>query len=188
MTIPDGDPDITYGPATVYPSNITVSGLSGTVTYVTVTLTGLTHTCPTDLEILLVSPTTARNLDFMSNVGGGEPGVSGVNLTFDDAAANSVPLGSTPTSGTYKPTTYDASADYFYSPAPTPSSYTTLAAAFDGIAPNGVWSLYVVDGGPGDYGSLSGGWSMTITTTTTPVPDTVSSAVVNGGGAAALDG
>ena len=170
LTIPDGAPDITYGPASPYPSNITVSGLSGTVTYVTVTLTGLTHTYPRDLEILLVSPTTDRNLIIMSDVGGDNPGVSDVNLTFDDAAADSVPLGSTPTSGTYKPTTYDPSSDYFYPPAPAPSTYTTLADAFNGIAPNGVWSLYVVDDSVQDSGSLSGGWSLTITTTSTLPP------------------
>ena len=180
LTIPDGAPVITYGPASPYPSNVVVSGLSGAVTYVTVTLTGLTHTYPRDLEILLVSPTTTRNLLLMSDVGGGRPGVSGVNLMFDDAAANSVPLGSAPTSGAYKPTTYNPSSDYFYPPAPTPSTYTTLAGAFNGISPNGVWSLYVVDGIVEDFGSLSGGWSLTITTTANAAPDTVVSTVVNG--------
>ena len=44
------------GTAPVYPSAITVSGLSGTVTDVNVTLNGLTHTWPDDLAILLVGP------------------------------------------------------------------------------------------------------------------------------------
>src|SRR6266516_1357118 len=47
ITIPDS------GPASPYPSNITVGGL-GTVTKVTVTINGLTHTFPDDLDFLLV--------------------------------------------------------------------------------------------------------------------------------------
>ena len=41
---------------------------------------------------------------------------------------------------------------------------TTLAAAFSGTDPNGTWSLYIVDDATGDVGSISGGWSLTITT------------------------
>jgi hypothetical protein len=44
------------GPATPYPSLITVSGLAGTVTDVEVGLTGITHANPDDIDCLLVGP------------------------------------------------------------------------------------------------------------------------------------
>ena len=57
-----GTPGYTYGPGDPYPSNITVSGMTGTVTNVTVTLTGVTHRYPRTSISFLVSPTTSRNL------------------------------------------------------------------------------------------------------------------------------
>jgi hypothetical protein len=172
ITLPDGAPEATSGPANPYPSAITVSGLSGTVTHVTVSLLGLTHSGPTDLDILLVSPASDKNLILMSDVGGNYPGLSNVTLTFDDAAAASVPRSTLPASGSYKPTNYDdGRADTFYAPAPSPSAYTTLTGAFGGINPNGVWSLYIVDDNSIDTGELSGGWSLTINTDAGAAPD-----------------
>jgi hypothetical protein len=44
----------------------------------------------------------------MSHVGGGEYGgaISGVTLTFDDAATNSLPFNGQITNGVYKPTRF----------------------------------------------------------------------------------
>ena len=44
-------------PATPYPSTINVPSFTGTVTRVTVTLYGLSHTWPRDIDVLLVGPT-----------------------------------------------------------------------------------------------------------------------------------
>ena len=44
------------GPATPYPSNITVAGVTNPVTKVTVTITGFNHTFPSDVDMLLVGP------------------------------------------------------------------------------------------------------------------------------------
>ena len=77
-------------PATPYPSNIAVSGLSGTILKVTVTLNGVSHTFPDDIDVLLVGP--GGNLIVMSDVGGSTAvAAPGVNLTLDDAAGAGLP-------------------------------------------------------------------------------------------------
>ncbi len=151
----------TLGAATPYPSNITVSGLTGPVTKVTAALNGLSHTAPVDLDVLLTAPAPATNLILLSDVGGNEP-VTGLNLVFDDAAPTGVP---TPmVGGTFKPTDDDSDvADQaFPPPAPTPSAATTLAT-FNGSPANGTWSLWVVDDASGDSGTIAGGWCLTVT-------------------------
>jgi len=170
------------GPLSPYPSNIAVSGLTGTVSKVTVTLNNLSHTYLGDLDVLLVGPTGAM-LVVMSDIGTRR--VSNLTLTFDDAAASNLPLGVAPVSGTYRPTDDDTddsfAADAFPAPAPAgpypspgPGGTATLASAFNSTNPNGTWSLYVVDDNGADGGSIAGGWSLTITTmnTTTPPPTT----------------
>jgi subtilisin-like proprotein convertase family protein len=151
-------PDI--GNATPYPSTISVSGLSGTVTDVNATLTGFTHTFPQDVGVLLVGPTGA-NVVLMDGPDGGNA-VSNLNFTFDDAAASSLDCGNvTLVSGTYMPNTCFPT-DTWPPPAPAPP-YGTALSVFNGTDPNGTWSLYVEDFFALDSGSISGGWSLDIT-------------------------
>lgn len=179
ITIPSSG---TSGPASPYPSTITVSGLPGVVTDVNVTLTGVSHTFPDDIDILLVGP-GGQTLVLMSDCGGGS-GITGITLTFDDSAATSLPDSTLIAAGTYKPTNYGA-GDTFAAPAPAgpyndpaPAGAATLASVFNGIAPNGTWSLFVVDDAGGDTGSISGGWSLDITTTgAAPVNDNCAGAI-----------
>src|SRR5688572_14175142 len=59
ITIPGSGTGATTGaPGSLYPSEITVSGFTAgsVVSSVRVTLTGLTHTFPDDIDIMLVSP------------------------------------------------------------------------------------------------------------------------------------
>ena len=93
---------------------------------------------------------------------GGNGAVSDLDVVFDDAAPGPVP--SPITSGTFLPTNIvDLDLPDFYpSPAPTPSDATSLAPS--PAAPNGTWSLYVVDDANGDFGSIAGGWCLTIET------------------------
>jgi subtilisin-like proprotein convertase family protein len=144
-------------PATPYPSNITVSGVAA-YSRVTVTLTGLSHTFPADIDIIVVAP-GGQDAYVMSDVGGGGD-VVGVNLTFDDTAA--APLGGGQiTSGTYKPSELDSASDAFPAPAP-PGPYSLDFSVFNGLggAANGTWSLYVRDDLGADFGNISGGWSI----------------------------
>ena len=151
----------TSGSSSPYPSTILVSGVSGIVTKVTVTLRNVSHTFPDDIDVLLVGPTGAKTL-LMSDAGGGGD-INNVTLTIDDDAASSLPDSSQIVSGTFKPTNYDTSTDAFTAPAPA-GPYTASLAAFDGANPNGTWSLYVRDDAPPDSGSIGAGWVLNITT------------------------
>lgn len=153
ITIPD------HGSAAPYPSTISVSGLTGLVGKVTVTLTGLTHGFPDDVDILLVSP-SGQKVVIMSDTGGGHA-ITNVNLTFDDTAASGLPDTAQIVSGTYKPTDFEP-GDNFPPPAPA-GVVSTFLSAFNGSNPNGNWSLYVVDDAIGDSGLISG-WSVSIST------------------------
>src|SRR5215218_5461733 len=100
-----GAQDETPGTATPYPSGIEVSGLSGSVSDVNVTLTGLSHTYPDDIGVLLVGPEGQKTI-LMTDVGGASATPdSGVDLTFDDdAASGALPVERRLSSGTYQPT------------------------------------------------------------------------------------
>lgn len=149
------------GTASPYPSNIRVSGLTGNVTKVTAELKGVSHQTPIDLDILLSGPTPTTNLFLLSD-GGGQNAVSGVDLTFDDAAASQVSATSL-ASGTYRPTRIaDQSTENMPAPAPALGSATALST-FNGAGGNGTWSLWVLDDATGDAGSISGGWCLRIT-------------------------
>ena len=78
VTIPIG------GPASPYPSTIAVSGLTGHVSNVCVTLSAVSHPFPDDIDVLLVAP-DGRGVVLMSDAGGGNT-LQNVELTFDDSA------------------------------------------------------------------------------------------------------
>ncbi|MGH9363650.1 MAG: IPT/TIG domain-containing protein, partial [Thermoanaerobaculia bacterium] len=148
--------------ATPYPSALVVSGVTGPVTKVTVTVSGFSHTFPSDVDILLAGP-TGQTVMLMANVGNSP---ANATLTFDDAAASAVtePV----VSGTYKPTRLPdsnspcgADDDTWAAPAPPPP-YGSVLSGFNGLDPNGTWSLFVRDDCAGDTGSIAGGWSLTL--------------------------
>lgn len=154
-------------PPSNYPSVITVSGLTGVVTKVTVTF-AITSTFPDDFDILLVGPTGAMSL-VMSDAGGSGDHTN-ITFTFDQTAA---PMANDPTTvvpaGTYQPSNY-AGAVTATEPSgmdnfPTAGglmSYPTDFNIFNGTNPNGDWKLYVVDDQVIDINSLPSGWSIDI--------------------------
>jgi thermitase len=145
------------GNGTPFPSNITIPSGLGPLSKVTATLTGFSHTFPSDVDIMLVGPNN-QGITLLSGAGGGTD-ISNVTLMFDDAgsAAGTGAL----SSQTYRPTNLETS-DTWPSPAPTTPSYTTLAG-FNGLDPAGVWKLFVRDDAAGDSGVIAS-WSLTVST------------------------
>ena len=161
----------TTGIANPYPSQKLVAGVLGTVTKAVVTLSNLSHTAPSDVDVMLVAP-NGRSVVLMSDAGGITE-VGGLNLTFDDTAPTSLPLLVQLTSGTFKPTDYEP-GDAFPAPAPQGSPTGATLGAFYGSAPNGLWKLYAVDDAGNNVGSIAGGWSLALTTSTTACDFTLS--------------
>lgn len=146
-------PDV--GDAFTYPSPLVVTNGGGLIRSMTVTLSNLSHTFPDDLDILLVGP-NGRSVLLMSDAGGGVS-LNNVTLIFSDSAP-ALPDEAPIVSGTYRPTDYEE-GDIFDAPAPV-GPYGTSLSVFNGISPNGTWSLYMVDDLGGDAGRLANGWSL----------------------------
>lgn len=160
ITVPGGID--TFGEADPYPSNIIVSGLTGTISKVTVTLLNITHTSSNDIDVLLVAPDGITNTVLMSDAG--STSMINVTLTFDDNAAESLPALGLILSGIYKPTNNLGDIDDFFPPPAPPASPVVALSNFIGMNPNGTWSLYVSDDTITNTGSIAGGWSLAIST------------------------
>jgi subtilisin-like proprotein convertase family protein len=166
--------DDTVTRATPYGSSITVSGMTGVISNLRVTVTGLSHGFPQEVDVLLVSP-NGRSLILLSDAG--TSSINNVNLTFDDSAAGGVSQTSV-TSGTYKPTNYSdglfENGDAFPSPAPLRpyiEQFSPQLSSFNGFNPNGDWRLLVTDDtGNSNSGMIAGGWSLDITTSPLQLP------------------
>ncbi|HVF50625.1 MAG TPA: proprotein convertase P-domain-containing protein [Pyrinomonadaceae bacterium] len=168
INVPANQPTTSTGAAGPYPSTINVSGVSGTVSKVTVQLFGMHHTFPDDLDLLLVGP-QGQKMMLMSDAGGTGDLVA-TNLTFDDTAAASLPDSATILAGTFKPTNF-GTGDTFPTtgipgPPPPVGPYPDpqLLSVFNGTNPNGTWRLYVTDDVGGDFGRIAGGWRLSFTT------------------------
>lgn len=168
-------------PASVYPSTITPTGLTGAVTKVTVTLHSLSHEFLSDMDILVVAPNGAAAI-LWSDACYSFQTTAPVEFTFDDAAA-APPLatGCVVIPIPMKPINYPADdvafgcgtdPDVFPTPAPPgPSSggYPTglsMLSVFNGMGggfANGIWQLFVRDDCGLSVGSIAGGWSLDIT-------------------------
>lgn len=157
--------------ATPYPSAITVTGLTGqVVTKATATLNGFTHHFPSDVSVLLVGPLGQRT--FLMSEAGGASGLSVTNLTItlDDSAPSYLNLTGRLASGTFKPTNgylllYGHPARYNFPPPVQPGSSNAVAtmSVFTNTDPTGSWNLFLVDDASGSAGTISNGWSLSLT-------------------------
>lgn len=156
IIFPQTDPFAGF--ATPFPSAINVSGLTGTITDVNVSIYGLSHEYPEDIVLMLQGPT--GGLLYLMAYDGADIGVTDIDITFDDEAADflGVPL----TSGSYLPT-----GTLLSLPPPTPPFALSM---FDGQDPNGIWNLFAFDTTFWDTGAIDLGWQIEIDTTGDPVP------------------
>ena len=189
------------GPATPYPSSITVSGLTGTITDVNVTILDFT-TFPDvggfhwaeDTDLMVSSP-AGTGVMLMSDAGGDNDVSSGpvnaADITFDQQAANQLPGDALLTSGTFRPVDDDndvaeqipGNVDPFDAPAPAPGGADLNA--FNGQNPNGTWNLWSLEDMNQGHNDIVGGWCVDIittggggTTTPTVAPTTVAPTTV----------
>ena len=152
------------GVAAPYPASLLVECVPGPVKHLAVTLDGLSHSFPDDVDVLLVSPTGA-SVKLLSDCGGNQK-LTNVVLSFSDTATEPLPDALRIFPGHYRPTDY-APTDTFLSPAPASGSATNFLP-FLGLNPNGVWSLFVLDDNGGDSGQILRGWSLSIEWEDTP--------------------
>lgn len=169
----------TAGPGNPFPSSGTMSGVPGTITSVQLTLTGLFHTFPDDLQVVLQSP-AGQSVMLLGMCGGG-PDAMNATITFADGApAVGMPLAS----GTVSPTVCNPVAlDSYPLPAPAPAlPYEATLASMNGFEPNGQWNLWIFDSLGGDSGTLAS-WTVSVTTevpaivVTPPAPELAATGV-----------
>jgi hypothetical protein len=166
-----------------YPSQISVSGMVGTLTDVSVMINGWTDdgtsAVPGDVYFLLTGP-GGQAFDFLGDVGSTHA-FTEVNLNLKDSATTRLTDGQI-TTGSFKPTVLGIACPSF--PAPAQSGVecaatqgtSTFASVFMGSDPDGTWSLYILDGTAEDTAStISRGWSLGIESTGgfVPPPPTV---------------
>ena len=172
--------------ATPYPSELAVSGVTGKVDSVTITLNNVNTSSSANgeaqnINLLLVGP-EGQNVVLMSQVPSAP--LNNVTLKFDDNAASFlssfpvVPVPPNIASGTYKPTNYSLNGFLDVYPTPLPIEapkvpYGSTLSVFNKKKPNGIWKLYAVDANqenskasnatnPGNIAS----WSVDISTDT----------------------
>ena len=172
ISILDGGGLVVPAQASPYPSTNLISVPAGlVVSKVLVTLSGFTHSFPSDVSMLLVGPQGQQGI-LMSEVGGqNQFGVSGLTLLLDDDATTTLPVYSSLTSGVFKPTNGYLALQYprlpydFPQPAPVGNSNAVASLSpFKGTDPNGVWKLYVADDAGGNAGNISSGWTLHVST------------------------
>jgi len=121
-------------------SSISVAGFAGALTDLDVSI-DLPHAAVGDLVLVLVAP-DGRRVELAAGVGGETNNFTGT--IFDDEAAGAVTGGSAPYAGRFRP--------------------TGRLVDFDGLDPNGTWTLEVTDLRPfADDGNLTA-WSLVLTT------------------------
>lgn len=141
-------------PADPYPSSLVVSDGPTSISRISVRLTGLSHTYPGDLDIMLVAP-GGQSFILMSDAGSNVD-LNSANLLFADGFPQ---LTNSPfTSGTYACTDLQP-GDLFPAPAPSTAGAQTSFASLVGTDANGLWSLFIIDDFGVDSGSLQS-WSL----------------------------
>src|ERR1700728_497762 len=185
-TNPDNSAPVTASP---YPTGITVSGMSGAVSGVTVNIVGWKYpnNYPYTLELMLVSPGGGQALVFFAgNCGDNQQSLSNFNLTLSDAASGIPPNGynqDCTNNATYKPygnASFLGGCPTFAGATPSSASCanggtTNFTNTFTGATPNGNWNVYAeIYDDQENAGSLSINLSLTTEVTQSATTTTVS--------------
>jgi hypothetical protein len=154
-------------------STLGVSGVTGNVQDINVTLTGMKANSQgfgiEEFDVLLVSPQGTKVI-LMAFVCDDTHGP--INFTFDNSASSHLPLGDPPgtscVDGSYKPTDHSMvpGADgYTITAPPAPDEpYTTNLENLNGENPNGTWTLWAAEYVASNQGGTIQSWSIEITT------------------------
>ena len=173
----------TSGPANAYPSSITVSGLSGTVTNAKVTLIDYHSSSPDDADVAITGP-NGDAVMLMSDAcgetilpGGPTFSTEDENWTFDDAAPTFISNGgpcSPDQEASFRPSNYLGNTgepdDLSVSGGPPPP-YLNALSFLTGGSPNGTWSLFMLDDNAVCcFGAGISGWALTLDIQPSPAP------------------
>jgi streptogramin lyase len=175
IDIPLGSPS---GPNLSSP--ITVDDEPGFITDVNVRVTGISHTFPDDLDLILVPP-NGQAIMLASDVGSAVGSrvspiaskqsypANGITLGFDDASPFSLRDRMPLVSGIYKPTNVaDPVGGDLDGGNPAPSApFASTLNSQQGFGANGDWRLFVFDDGSTSkdrVGRVFGGWGLDVET------------------------
>ncbi|MFN7804166.1 MAG: proprotein convertase P-domain-containing protein, partial [Planctomycetaceae bacterium] len=125
------------GTGTSLSNSLTIAGMTGSVDDVEVTV-NISHTWVSDLRLALLGP---NGVSVALVTGRGGSGDNFTNTTFDDQAATAISAGAAPFTGRFRP--------------------ETPLAGFNGISPNGTWTLVATDTVTADAGVLQN-WSLRV--------------------------
>jgi subtilisin-like proprotein convertase family protein len=158
----------TTGPAGTYPGTVSVAGVGGTVTKVTLTVIELTAS--EDLDMALVGPNGAQVM-LMSDACSG--GASKEVWTFDDAAPVFVSSGSCPFGqrSSVRPTNFgDPDNDKLDVKGGPAGPFGNSLSVFNGISPDGDWKLFLLDDTAGSVGFSLPAFALHLEVTPPPPP------------------
>ncbi len=151
--------------ASIYSSNILVSGFTGSISDVGVVIKNFTHGSPSDVAICLEAP-GGQKIVTQAGIWGAP--ASNITYMMSDLGSTRVGQFSLPASGTYKPTSNSTVISFnspgpgstFSNPGPANSGTATMASTFSSATPNGTWKLWIIDASNGDAGLVGGGWEL----------------------------
>ena len=161
--------------STIEISNEKKNKIPGVIGKVKVTLTGVTHTHPDDLDFILVfDPEAAGNNQrlILGSDSGSSNDLNSVNIEFDDVLGKAMPDSAQITSGAFKtsnngplPAENLDNDQGYKGVVPAGDNITDLNAFVTtaGVSPNGKWTLFVFDDQSSDIGSIVS-WTLEILT------------------------